>query len=431
MKKLYLEFIRGAAAITVLIYHFLELRTLSGHSKHFYFGNWGTDAVILFFILSGVVINISQTNNPKQKQQFIGNRLIRLYPQFTMGLLLGLLVLYITQSAIPSFGVIAGNFLMISAVKGYMVNIVPGIESNSPLWSLSYEIVFYLLFALAIGRYQKKAMGYWLILSIAAMPFYYLQIGPDVFKHFIAVLSFSSIWLVGYYVYQYRNYFYADKYAALFSAGVLPLISRMHISHIYYDPAKYLLFALFSIPFFRYCLQLPNAGKKINWYYMAAPYLFVVYAVFNQPYLTFTNFAVYSFLPIGLMAAGFLISVLNFKDRVIRFINTSGRLLGKYSFSVYVMHYPVLFFCAAFFHNTLLNLLVSLSCIALIAYSLENYLQPAVISYFKRLKVSQLVPAENSLRTWPGNNMKMVFLKRIILPLIAAVSWLLLFPFDK
>jgi peptidoglycan/LPS O-acetylase OafA/YrhL len=390
MKKPYLEFVRGAAAITVLIYHFLELRTLSNHSKHFYFANWGTDAVIIFFILSGIVINISQTANPKQKREFIVNRLIRLYPQLVVGLLLGLLVLYVTKSAIPSAGVIAGNFFMLSAVKYYMVNIVPSIQTNSPIWSLSYEILFYMLFALSIGRYQKKAILYWFLLSLAVMPLYYLKIGPDVLKHFFAVLAFSSIWLAGYYVYEYRNYFYTDKYTALFSAGALPLISRMHISSIYYDPAKYLLFAIFAVAFFRYCLQVTPNGKKIKLYYLAIPYFFIVYTVFNQPYLTFLSFILYAMLPISLMTACFIVEMLKLKSQVIKFINNTGKVLGKYSYSIYIIHYPVLFLCATLFHNSITNLLVSFSCVALIAYSLETYLQPAVVNYFRQLKTPRL-----------------------------------------
>jgi peptidoglycan/LPS O-acetylase OafA/YrhL len=425
MKKLYLEFIRGAAAVTVLIYHFLELHTLSSHSKHFYFASWGTDAVIIFFILSGIVINISQTNNPKAKRDFMAGRLLRLYPQLVVGLLLGLLVLYITNIAIPSAGVIAGNFFMISAVRDYMINIVPCLQSNSPLWSLSYEIVFYLLFAISIGKYQKKAVVYWFLLSLAIMPVYYLKIGPDVLKHFVAVLAFSSIWLAGYYIYEYRNYFYADKYTALFSVGALPLISRMHISSLYYDPAKYLLFAIFAIPFFRYCLQIPGSGKKIRLYYLAIPYLFIIYTVFNQPYLTFISFAAYSLLPLVLIAVCFMLSALQLKNQITRSIESIGKIFGKYSYSIYVIHYPVLFLFSAVFHNAALILVLSLLYIAAIAFLLENYFQPAFVTYFSKQKSTHSFPGATELKTWRRFGGDVVLIRKIVLPVIAVVSWLL------
>jgi peptidoglycan/LPS O-acetylase OafA/YrhL len=380
--------------------------------------------VIIFFILSGIVINISQTNNPKPKLNFIANRLLRLYPQLVVGLLLGLAVLYVTDAVIPSAGAIAGNFFMISAVKDYMINIVPCLQSNSPLWSLSYEIIFYLLFAISIGKYQKKAVIYWFLLSLAIMPLYYLQIGPDVLKHFVAVLAFSSIWLAGYYIYEYRNYFYADKYAALFSVGALPLISRMHISSLYYDPAKYLLFAIFAIPFFRYCLQVPNSGKKVRLYYLVIPYLFIIYTVFSQPYLTLVSFMAYSLLPIVLMAVCFMLNAPGLKSRVTRSIEGTGKILGKYSYSIYVIHYPVLFLFSAVFYNAALVLLLSLMYIAVLAFVLENYLQPAVVSFFSKQKRGHLFPAATELKTWRRFNGNMVVIKRIILPTIAAVSWL-------
>jgi peptidoglycan/LPS O-acetylase OafA/YrhL len=254
------------------------------------------------------------------------------------------------------------------------------------------------------------------------MPLYYLQIGPDVVKHFVSVLAFSSIWLAGYYIYQYRSYFYADKYVALFSAGALPLISRMHISTLYYDPAKYLLFAVFAIPFFRYCLQAPRSGKKIKFYYLAVPYLFIVYVVFKQPYLTFSSFLAYSALPAGLMAVGFVISVLRLKNKIISTIESIGKVLGKYSYSIYVIHYPVLFLFAAFFHNPVLNLALSLACIACIAYVLENYLQPAVVNYFRRpTNFTYFAPAFE-LKRRP--RFDLVLIRKIVLPVVTAVSWL-------
>jgi len=386
MKKLYLEFIRGAAALIVLVYHCVEMHPTNGRPKHFYLSNWGTDAVMIFFILSGVVINMSQSRNPKSTQAFLGNRLLRLYPQLIAGLLLGLSVLLATSTVMPSALEIAGNFLMLSALKGYMNYIVPCLPSNGPIWSLSFEMFFYIVFSLAIGKYQKKAILAWFIISLLILPLYYSGISKGSWGHIFAVIAFSSIWITGYYIYEYRNYFYADKYTALFSAGALPLISRMHLSTIYYDPIKYLLFAIFAIPFFRYCLQIPRGGKKINLYYLAIPYLLIVYTIFNQPYLTFISFVLYSILPLALMATCLILGLLKLKEKTISFINNSGSFLGRYSYSLYLSHYPIFFLCAAYFHSVLVYVLVSLPCIFLIAYCLEAWLQPSIVATVNKLK---------------------------------------------
>ena len=115
----------------------------------------------------------------------------------------------------------------------------------------------------------------------------------------------------------------------------------------------------------------------MNLYYLIIPYLAIVYIVFNQPYLTFTSFLLYSsILPVVLMGICFVVDVLKIKAVVINFINRTGNVVRqKYSYSTYICHaYPVLFFFAAFIHNPVLNLLLSVACIALIAYGLRGEL---------------------------------------------------------
>jgi peptidoglycan/LPS O-acetylase OafA/YrhL len=98
------------------------------------------------------------------------------------------------------------------------------------------------------------------------------------------------------------------------------------------------------------------------------------------------------------MAIGYLIDVLKIKDRVISFINKSGSIMGKYSYPLYISHYTVLFIFSNLIHNVLLYVVVSLPIILLIAYSLENWFQPAVMSYFKKKKQPDTLIKEHDLR---------------------------------
>ncbi|MDB4923103.1 MAG: hypothetical protein JWQ54_5086 [Mucilaginibacter sp.] len=337
-------------------------------------------------MLSGLVINLSETKKPKSTWAFISNRFIRIYPQFIVGMLLAFIALYVTNTTFPSLKVILGNFFMVSTMKDYMGYVVPSIQSNLPVWSLSFEVGFYVLFALTIGRYQKKAIFYWLILSLIAIPLYFLRVERDVLTHIIAVFAFSSVWIVGYYIYQYRNYFYAEKYTVLFGLGILPLISRMQFSANFYDPLKYFIFSIFAIPFFRYCLQLPPAGKKIKIIYLIIPHTIFVIAALTIRYMPLTNAIIYSTFPYVYMGLGYLIDLLKVKDRLINFINKSGSIMGKYSYSLYISHYTILFIFSKLIHNVLIYALVSLPIIMIIAYGLESWLQPAVMSYFKKRK---------------------------------------------
>jgi peptidoglycan/LPS O-acetylase OafA/YrhL len=396
MKKIYLEFLRGISTVFILGWHMAFLAP-TGHPTRLT-AYWGTDALIMFFMLSGLVINLSESKKPKSTKAFLSNRFIRIYPQFIVGMLLAFVALYVTNTAFPSLKTIIGNFFMVSTMKDYMGYVVPSIESNLPVWSLSFEVAFYVLFAFTIGRYQKKAMFYWLILSLIAIPLYFFRLERDVLTHIIAVFAFSSVWIVGYYIYQYRDYFYAEKYTVLFGLGILPLISRMQFSPNFYDPLKYFIFSIFAIPFFRYCLQLPPAGKKIKMIYLIIPHTIFVIAALTIRYMPLKNAIVYSTFPYVYMGVGYLIDVLKIKDRLINFISKSGAIMGKYSYSLYISHYTILFIFSKLIHNVLIYALVSLPIILIIAYGLESWFQPIVMKYFKKPKQPDALVKGRDLR---------------------------------
>jgi len=401
MKKIYLEFFRGISSVFILFWHIVFLAPI-GHVTKFT-GYWGTDALMMFYMLSGLVINLTESTKPKPAKAFLRNRFIRIYPQFLVGMLLAFLALLITNTAFPSLKLITGNFLMLSTMKDYMGYIVPCIQSNLPVWSLSFEMAFYVLFAFTIGRNQKKAIFYWFIMSLIALGLYYIKADKDVLTHIISVFAFSSIWLLGYYIYEYRDYFYADKYVALFGLGVMPLISRMHFIDNFYDPCKYFFLALFAIPFFRYCLQLPPAGRQIKLIYLVIPHSVLVFAAVTIRYMPLTNALAYSTLPYVYMGIAYLVNILQIKNQVVNFVTKVGTVLGKYSYSLYITHFTVLFVFSRLTHNLFIFIVAPLPIIAFIAYSLEKWFQPAVLNYFKRKKQDTVAP-KKYLFHWPATH---------------------------
>src|SRR5579872_5941528 len=162
MKKLYLEFVRGTASVGVLLYHLPESWFSPTEFRRFSMTTLGTDAVVMFFILSGCVINISYSRKPGSRGQFMANRVRRLVPQFLLGLLVGLLATWCLGKPLPSFGQLVGNVFMISTLQGFIVGSLP---ANSVVWSLSFEMFFYVVFMLTIGRFHRRAVLCWLIIS--------------------------------------------------------------------------------------------------------------------------------------------------------------------------------------------------------------------------------------------------------------------------
>ena len=72
MKKFYLEFLRGISTVFILGWHIAFLAP-TGHPTRLT-AYWGTDALIMFFMLSGLVINLTESRKPKSIKSFLTNR---------------------------------------------------------------------------------------------------------------------------------------------------------------------------------------------------------------------------------------------------------------------------------------------------------------------------------------------------------------------
>lgn len=89
-----LEVVRGLAAMVVVLNHLTVVPDLKA-----FFGsgvmllNWGVEAVVVFFLLSGVVIRLSYDQRPQTVRSFILSRLSRLLPLYLFAVLAAAVVL--------------------------------------------------------------------------------------------------------------------------------------------------------------------------------------------------------------------------------------------------------------------------------------------------------------------------------------------------
>jgi peptidoglycan/LPS O-acetylase OafA/YrhL len=399
MKKLYLEFFRGTASVFIFAWH-IAFYAPTGHPTKLT-AYWGMDALMIFFMLSGIVINLTESRKPKPAVAFLKNRFVRIYPLFIAGMLLAFFALFVTGRPFPSVKTSLGNFFMVSTMSDYMGYIVPSIQSNLAVWTLSFEMGFYVLFALTIGRNQKRAVFYWFLIALGSISLYFLKVEKDVFSHIIAVLAFSTIWLVGYYIYEYRNYFYADRNAAFFCLGILPFISRMHFIDNFYDPFKYFILSIFAIPFLRYCLQLPYSRFKIKLIYLVIPHLIIVVCAVTIRYMPLSNALAYSALSYIYLGIGYLLHISKAKEKIIGLINRSGEVLGKHSYALYITHFPIVFMFSLLIHNVALYILATVAVVALTTYLLEGKVQPVVLRYLSKRKAPAIQPEEFKIDVVP------------------------------
>ncbi len=171
-----LDGLRGVAAFLVLFYHCCEI-TSGADPVHMNI-NHGYLAVDFFFILSGYVISYAYDDRWTKMSlwNFCKRRLVRLHPLIIFSTLMGACLLYLGAgdffpgiSSAPAWKVlltIIAGCLMIPLGKSFDVR---GWSEVSPLngnaWSLYYEYLANILYALFIRRFGKFALGLLVVLS--------------------------------------------------------------------------------------------------------------------------------------------------------------------------------------------------------------------------------------------------------------------------
>jgi peptidoglycan/LPS O-acetylase OafA/YrhL len=190
-----LEAIRGFAAIYVVLHHsFSKDAFMEGIGISFLF-RFGQEAVILFFILSGFVIQYAYTKSPdKSFRTFILKRFLRIYiPLIFVFTANYLLVAISNNRSSIDWWVLFGNILMLQDTTSLKPNVICGpFLGNLPLWSLSYEWWFYILFIIVASKIKSGTSKIIYIAGTIAT-FTYLF-----FPNFLnRILMYLVIWWVG------------------------------------------------------------------------------------------------------------------------------------------------------------------------------------------------------------------------------------------
>lgn len=159
-----LDGLRGTAALTIVVFHFLEM-VYTDYSKNFL--GHGFLAVDFFFCLSGFVIGYAYDNRIREigVWEFFKSRLIRLHPLVVLGSILGLLgFLFDPLGGHPEL-YSAGKILLMFVCSIFLIPF-PAIEErgfalfgfNSPSWSLFYEYIANIVYAFVLCRVRKSIL---------------------------------------------------------------------------------------------------------------------------------------------------------------------------------------------------------------------------------------------------------------------------------
>lgn len=196
-KKLYkLEAIRGFAAIYVLLGH-VFVSKLNFYGIDFsLFLRFGQEGVILFFIMSGFVIQYSfDKSKDKSFKNYFLKRFYRIYIPLIIVFIANYIVLIIEKHVFQPINIqeLLGNLFMLQDLFGLKQNVICSpFLGNLPLWSLSYEWWFYMIFFFLRTKFKDNASNIVMILAVISTISY-------IFYPFFLnrLLMYLIIWWIG------------------------------------------------------------------------------------------------------------------------------------------------------------------------------------------------------------------------------------------
>lgn len=340
MNRLYnLDYLRGAAAFGIMIYHYLTW-AFGKFSADTFMGRLGVYGVSIFYVLSGLTLYYVYYDKMKPSKQdilaFFKKRVFRIFPL----LWLVTIVALILSRKLPD---IYDLFLNLSGLFGFMKW---DTYFSEGVWSIGNELVFYVFFPFFI-LFIKKFKPLMILLTLALLGLYlyfaYVKLNPG--------LTLSEQW---------KNYVNPLNQVFLFLGGFL-------IGFFFHNTKikNSVILALLLLTFLTFIFY-PASGNTIN-------------------IVTGTNRLIFTFCCF-LICFCFYKLTLKFPQ----FINNPLTLLGEASYSVYLLHPIVwklttiasgLFSKYIFYFPLSARLIISVVLTLAISYYVYQYFE----KYFMRL----------------------------------------------
>ncbi|MCD7977349.1 MAG: acyltransferase [Tannerellaceae bacterium] len=169
-----LDGLRGIAAIVVVCFHVFEAFATSHVDQRI---NHGYLAVDFFFLLSGFVVGYAYDDRwgTMKTKDFIKRRIIRLHPMVVMGALIGGILFYFQGCDVWDVSAVsAGMLLLATFINALLIPATPQHEIrgltemyplNGPSWSLFFEYIGNILYAIFIRKLSTKALAVFVLLA--------------------------------------------------------------------------------------------------------------------------------------------------------------------------------------------------------------------------------------------------------------------------
>jgi peptidoglycan/LPS O-acetylase OafA/YrhL len=163
----WLDLLRGIAALFVVFDHLSYYLLQHVRAEVYNWFNAGDYGVFVFFIISGYIVPASLERKGSVRTFWV-SRLFRLYPLYLLAVGIAVALYLVHFGSLRGEG--ADPEASFFSQLLMMSNVLGGQNLPNVVWSLSYEMIFYLLItALFIARVHKRSSGYALGFAVAAV----------------------------------------------------------------------------------------------------------------------------------------------------------------------------------------------------------------------------------------------------------------------
>ena len=307
MEIKHIHILRFIAAFWVILFHFVsleKLQTINILIQH------GAVAVSFFYVLSGFFLTYVYYNTTIDITKYYKNRFFRLYPVFLFSTLIFILIASWFNVPMDFMGLFP-NMLLIQAWIPTLA-----LSLNAPMWSLSVEVFFYTIFPALLAWVKKYGIKILLILTLL-------------------------VYITNQLVYIYGLQFILND------GGILPA-EQNRASFLFYFPLFHLHSFLFGIVAGYIYLKIQKTDKIIGHTIVVCMMVASSVYLFSQPHLKVFDLDIMAYIYNGLFSPLFALVILSValnKGIISRiFSSPIATFLGKISFSLFALQYPVFLF---------------------------------------------------------------------------------------
>lgn len=337
--SVYLDFVRLSASFMVFFSHLVIvgnplLWRFSVFSGHF--------AVLVFFVLSGYVIAYVVFDRKESAQKYTINRIVRIYSVVLPALVVTAFCFWMVMRFNPTLISWALSENSGSLYEYFSVLVMlhqswqqVSLPTNAPLWSIAFEVFYYLLFGIIVfvnGNHKKIV----LTIVVAAI------MGPNILLYF-----------------------------PLWALGVATFIINKRLALSFIQGALLAGVSFLGIGF----LSLENVVVESAFYSKYLTELFALTSLNAQSSNFIRDYAVALFICIHFIGTFFMLKEKHiFKERLSSLI----KKMSEMTFALYVLHLPLLYLMSAFVipaEQSVVHAFLSLLLIPAVIYLLSGVIE--------------------------------------------------------